>query len=65
MGYSPWGCKDLDTTELSHTHLYVMAAAYICDIHNSSGSRNSSLPFTDGQLFLGLIFLHRYCKQPH
>ena len=27
-GYSPWGCKELDTTEHTHTQKYIYV--YIC-----------------------------------
>ena len=30
-GYSPWGCKELDTTEHQHHHIYML---YMCIYDN-------------------------------
>ena len=37
VGYSPWGCKELDTTErLTHTHTHIYDIQAITIINNVS-----------------------------
>ena len=33
MGYSPWGCKELDMTECTHTHILVLNFKQSCNIN--------------------------------
>ena len=37
MGYSPWGCKELDTTEHTHTHTQTRARARKSFTDNTTG----------------------------
>ena len=59
MGYSPWGCKELDMTERL-THIY----RYIQNIHKTPTTQQQKprMQFKNGQINR-YLFIYKYLPQ--